>query len=245
MTRRLAARFDAARGDARLSSDIAAYAARLPQDAGTVLVAGTRQARVLVELLRLGYTAHGLEASPDAFDDAQHALRDGGFDVPFFRQDIDGVNLPFRYAGVVIDPRISQRMERLALELALQRMRAHLIGPCIVLLPIEIPREADHPPGAPIVEIERVKVEDGAVITRRRERVVESDAQRMRITDRYELRAGAAVARREDDHVSIEWYDADAALALVRDAGFDSAAVDALASFDDAQRYVVIGSVKS
>ena len=239
----LAARFDGKRNRPR-ESDIAAYASHLPQDAGTILIAGTGHGHVVIELIRLGYQVHGLETTPEAFEHARHALRDARLEAPVFRQELDAINLAFRYAGAVIDAGLSQCIGRHALGIALQRIGAHLVEPGIVLLALEVPHDAEHPPGAPVVEIDRVKLDDGSIVTRRRERTVRSDAHRLDVVERYELRTGRAVTQREDARTTIEWYDENEALELVRAAGFDAPRIDALASDGETRRYAVVASLR-
>jgi len=246
MTAELAARFAQQHPHSIAATDLAAYASHLPQDSGAVLVAGTHAGRLLLELVALGYHAHGVESSAAELAHAQTALDEGGCAAPLFRQDLATLNLAFRYAGMLIGARLWQGLRRASVQSALTRAKAHLVEPGVLLLELEVPAEAEHPPGAPLVEIERVKLADGSIITRRCERSVDAQAHRVNITERYELRAGAAVTAREDARLAIHWYDESEAHVMMIEAGFANVAIEALAcstSDVNARRFLAIGAL--
>ena len=246
MTSELAARFAQQHADSIAATDLAAYASHLPQDSGAVLVAGTHAGRLLLELVELGYHAHGVESSAAELAHAQAALHASGCGAPLFRQDLASLNLAFRYAGMLIGARIWQNLRRRSLQSALTHAKAHLVEPGVLLLELEVPAEAEHPPGAPLVEIERVKLDDHSIITRRCERSVDAQAHRVDVAERYELRSGAAVTAREDARLAIHWYDESEAQVMMIEAGFANVTIEALAcSAGDmsARRFLAIGTL--
>lgn len=241
----LAALFHDLHSSQATASDVDWYVARLPRDAGTLLVAGGDAGRLLLAFCVRGLHAHGIDSSQAALVQCERRLAGAGQSAPLFRQDLDTLNLPFRYAGAMIGASMWQAVHRARTAEALQRLRAHFVDPGVLIIECVTPEYAQHPPGASIIEIERVKLDDGSMITRRSERQVDAEAQRMELTERYERRSGAAVTMREDARATMAWYTSDEMLELVHDAGFANGRVENLRTLepDEATRFAVIASL--
>lgn len=229
------------------AADIDWYARLVPRDRGPVLDALCGTGRLMLALLERDCPVHGVEQDPALYGVCSRRLRDAGRDVPLFRQDLQALNLPFRYAmAFVAGGAFQQLIDPVAIALALSRLRAHLVDPGVLVMELAIPTHAAHPPGAPIVEIERVTCADGSSITLRSEIRVDVDAARMERRERYERRAGRGLAGREDQRLMRTWYREDEALALLHEAGFRTARIEALDPPDDpdaaGHRFAVIAT---
>jgi SAM-dependent methyltransferase len=212
------------------------YASRLPRDAGTVLDAMTGSGGLLIPLLEAGFKVHGADASEAALARCSVRLESAGRSTQLFRQSITALNLPFRYgAAFIADGAVQSLTERVAALDALLRVRAHLIGPGILLLDLFVPDEAAHPPGAPVVELSTLALADGSQIARRSETVVDTARRRSIVRSRFEQRDRTGVLAREDDVREITWYVEDEIVALVGDAGYHDVRFEALPSHDGAQ----------
>ena len=123
---------------------------------------------------------------------------------------------------------------------ALERIRAHLVDPGILLLDFFVPDEATHPPGAPVVEARTVALYDGK-IAHRSETVVDVEARRIDVRSRYEKRVGPMILAREDETLALTWYSEDEATALVAEAGFRDIRIEPPAFVDtrSAQRFAI------
>ena len=122
-------------------------------------------------------------------------LAAGGLTTPLFRQNIAALNLPLRYAAAFVAAGSFQLLtDPVAAQKALERIRAHLVDPGLLLLDLFVPAEAEHPPGAPVVEVQTITLSDGTKIARRSEVFVDVDGRRIDI--QQPLRA----ARTRDDH---------------------------------------------
>ncbi|MEO5700973.1 MAG: class I SAM-dependent methyltransferase [Casimicrobiaceae bacterium] len=231
------------------AADVDWYAAQVPRGCGPVLNALCGTGRLMLALLQRDCPVHGVEEDPALFAVCARRLQDAGRSVPLFRQDLQALNLPFRYGmAFVAGGAFQQLIDPVAIALALARLRAHLVEPRQVVIELAIPAHAAHPPGAPLVEIERVICDDGSSITLRSEIRIDVEAARMERRERYERRAGSGrgLAGREDQRLMRTWYRQDEALALLRDAGFTNARIEPLESVDDpeaaARRFAVIAT---
>jgi len=207
-------------------TEAAWYAAGLPRDAGPSLEVMAGSGRLLLPLLQLGLNAHGVDVSPTMHASCAARLEAAGLTTPLFRQDAVTLNLPFRYAAafvaagsfqLLVDPVAAQKM--------LERIRAHLVAPGMLLMDLYIPAEAAHPPGAPVVHVQTVTLPDGTQIARRSELFVDVEGRRVDIRSRYEQRERATILAREDEVIALTWYTEEEIGALLRDAGFSDVAV--------------------
>src|SRR5262249_19707037 len=155
---------------AATGEEIAWYAARLPRGRGVVLDAMTGSGRMLVALLDAGFQVHGAEASRALLARARSEVERRGHATELFAQSVAALNLPFRYgAAFVADGAFQRLVDPSAALDALLRIRAHLVPPAKLLLDLFVPSGAEHPPGAPVIEIQTVTPGDGGRIGLRSE----------------------------------------------------------------------------
>ena len=206
----------------RASADeVAWYAGCLPQDAGPSLEAMSGSGRLLIPLLQQGRNVHGADQSPTMIASCEARLAAAGLTTPLFRQDIATLNVPFRYvAAIVAAGSFQQLTDSVAAQKALERVRAHLVDPGLLLMDMYVPAEAAHPPGAPVVQIQTVTLPDGSKIARRSEVYVDVEGRRIDIRSRFEQREHATITAREDESLAVTWYTEDEIVALLRDAGY-------------------------
>jgi SAM-dependent methyltransferase len=203
------------------AGEIEWYAARLPRDAGPSLEAMSGSGRLLIPLLQAGFNVHGADLSASMLASCEARLAATTFKTPLFRQDVVSLNLPFRYVAAIIAAGSFQLLfEPLAAQKALQRIRAHLVDPGLLLIDLFVPPEAIHPPGAPLVHVETAALPDGTTIARRSEMFVDAEGRRIDLKSRYEQRERAKVLAREDETLAMTWYGEEEIIALLRDAGF-------------------------
>jgi hypothetical protein len=177
--------------------------------------------RLLIPLLEQKRNVHGADLSPAMLASCETRLAAVGLLTPLFRQDVVTLNLPFRYVAAIIAAGSFQLLtDPVAAQKALERLRAHLVDPGLLLMDFYVPAEAMHPPGAPMVQVETVTLPDGTTIARRSEVVVDAEGRRIDVRSRYEQRARATITAREDETLAFTWYDEDEAVALLRDAGY-------------------------
>ena len=197
------------------------YAGHVPPESGPVLDLGCGSGHLLLALLERGCNVHGVASDTTSLARCEARLRARGRSAPLFRQELAALNLPFRYGMAFLpDGAFQSLLDPVGIGLALERVRAHLIEPGILLLELFTPAVAAHPPGAPLVEIRRIRLDDGATITLRSETQVDPELRRIDRQERYELRRGMGLAGREDQRTALTWYSEDEALHLVREVGF-------------------------
>lgn len=221
--------------------EVAWYAARLPRDAGPLLEAMAGSGRLLIPLVEAGFNVHGVDASEAMLASCGARLESVGKTTQLFRQNISLLNLPLRYATAFIAGGSFQLLtNRVAAVDALARIRAHLIEPGVLLLDLFVPGEAEHPPGAPVVEVRRATLPDGSQIALRSETTIDVPARRCATVSRYEHRQGARAIAREDEMLAYTWYQEDEIVALLAATGYHDIALEAPArSRDDARSFAV------
>ena len=202
-------------------AEVTWYVERLPRDAGPALEAMSGSGRLLIPLLQQRQNVHGVDLSPAMIASCEARLSADELATPLFRQDIVTLNLPFRYVAAIVAAGSFQLLaDPLAAQKALERIRAHLVDPGLLLMDMYIPAEAAHPPGAPVVQIQTVSLPDGSKIARRSEVYVDAEGKRIDIKSRYEQRERATITAREDETLEVTWYSEDEIVALLRDAGY-------------------------
>ncbi len=202
-------------------TEAAWYAQRLPRDAGPSLEVMSGSGRLLIPLMRLGLNVHGVDASPAMLASCEARLGAAALTTPLFRQDAVTLNLPFRYAAAFVAAGSFQLLvDPIAAQKALERIRAHLVAPGVLLMDLYVPAEAAHPPGAPVVHVQTVTLPDGTKIARRSETAVDAEGRRIDIRSRYEQRQRTTVIAREDETLALTWYTEEEIVALLRDAGY-------------------------
>lgn len=201
--------------------EVAWYAARLPRDAGTQLDAMCGSGRFLVPLVEAGFGVHGVDQSESRLASARAKLGATSRSTELFRQNITALNLPFRYAAALIGGGVFQRLaDRVAALDALLRLRAHLIEPAVLLLDLAIPAHAEHPPGAPVIEVRQAMLDDGSRIACRSETTVDAARRVVHTRRRFERREGGRIIGREDEIKTVTWYSEDQIATLLADAGY-------------------------
>lgn len=223
------------------AAEVAWYAARLPRDAGPVLEAMAGSGRLLVPLLEAGLQVHGVDSSQPMLDSCERRLASVGRTTRLYRQSVVTLNLPSRYAAAYIAAGAFQLLaDPVAALDALLRIRAHLIDPGLLLLDLFVPTQAEHPPGAPIVEVRTVSPVEGVQIGLRSETFLDLDLRRIDVKTRYERRVRAAITVREDEAQALTWYSEDQAVRLVGDAGYRDVATEPLAWSVDGGRHFAL-----
>jgi hypothetical protein len=208
------------------AAEVAWYAERLPRDAGPLLEVMTGSGRLLLPLVVQGLSLHGADASPAMLASCEARLAAAGLKAPLFRQDAVTLNLPFRYAAAFIAAGSFQLLvDPVAAQKALERIRAHLVAPGVLLMDLYVPAEATHPPGAAVVHVQTVTLPDGTKIACRSETFVDAEGRRLDIRSRYEQRERARIMAREDEALAVTWYTEEEIVALLGDAGYRNVAV--------------------
>lgn len=214
-------------------SEVDWYLERLPGDDSAILEVMCGSGRLLLPLLDADVHLHGCDSSAAMLASCEARLEDIGFETSLFLQDATRLDLPYHYqaafiaAGslqLIVDPTLAHA--------ALERIRAHLVDPGILLLDFFVPDEALHPPGAPVVEARTVAVYEGLKIAHRSETAVDVDSRRIDIRSRYEKRTGPMILAREDETLALTWYSEDEAVALVAAAGFRDVRIEPPAFVD-------------
>jgi SAM-dependent methyltransferase len=224
-------------------AEVAWYAARLPRDAGPVLEAMAGSGRLLVPLLEAGVQVHGVDSSEAMLASCERRLAAAGLTTRLYRQSVAALNLPGRYAAAFIAAGAFQSLvDPIAALDALLRVRAHLIDPGLLLLDLFVPKQAEHPPGAPIVEVRTVIPGEGVQIGARSETVLDVDLRRLDVKTRYERRDRTAITAREDETLALTWYSEEQAITLVRDAGYRDLHTEPLAWSRDGGRHFALAA---
>jgi cyclopropane fatty-acyl-phospholipid synthase-like methyltransferase len=202
-------------------AEVAWYAQRLPRNQGPLLELMCGSGRLLVPLATQGFKLHGVDSSPAMLASCAARAAARGIEVPLFRQDLAQLNLPFRYAAAFVAVGSFQLItEPGAALLALQRIRAHLVDPGLLLLDMFVPSESELRLGAPLVEVRTVRLGDGSQIALRSESTAWSDARIVRTEYRYAHRRGATRLAEEHEEISLTWYTPEEISALLKDAGY-------------------------
>ena len=197
------------------------YLERLPPGDEAVLEVMCGAGRLLLPLLDHDVNLHGCDSSAAMLATCEAKLEEVGYETTLFLQDATTLNLPFRYrAAFVAAGSLQLVVDPHAACTALERIRAHLVEPGILLLDFFVPNEAVHPPGAPVAEARTVALHDRMKIAHRWETHVDVEGRRIDVKSRYEKRSGPMILAREDETLSLTWYSEDEAKALVADAGF-------------------------
>ncbi len=209
-------------------AEVGWYAQRLPTDAGPLLELMCGSGRLLVPLAAHGFKLHGVDSSTAMLASCAARAAARGIEAPLFRQDLTQLNLPFRYGVAFVAVGSFQLItEPGAALLALQRIRAHLVDPGLLLLDMFVPAESELRLGAPLVEVRTVRLGDGSQIALRSESTVWADARIVRTEYRYAHRRGATRLAEEHEKITLTWYAPEEISALLKDAGYRDVATGA------------------
>ena len=202
-------------------AEVAWYAQRLPKDAGPLLELMCGSGRLLLPLAADGFKLHGVDLSAAMLASCEARLVSRGIVAPLFRQDLTQLNLPFRYSAAFVAAGSFQLLtEPGAALLALQRIRAHLVDPGLLLMDMFVPAESTLRLGAPLVEVRTARLADGTQIALRSESTVWADARMSRTEYRYAHRRGTTRLAEEHETLTLTWYSMDEIAAILSDAGF-------------------------
>ena len=208
------------------AAETAWYAARLPAD-DPVLEVMSGSGRLLIPLLDRDVEVHGCDTSAAMLASCEARLDGMGYQTTLFRQDVTTLDLPFRYAAAFVAAGSFQLLvDPVGARAALERIRAHLVAPALLLLDLFIPAEAEQPPADPLVETRTATLPDRTRITCRTTAVVDLARRRIDHTTRYEKRSGPMILAREDEALAFTWHSEAEITALLGAAGFDDIAIE-------------------
>jgi SAM-dependent methyltransferase len=206
---------------AEANGEAAWYAQRLPKDAGPVLELMCGSGRLLVPLVQEGSKLHGVDASAAMLASCEARLAERQLVAPLFRQDLTQLNLPFRYSAAFVAAGSFQLItDPGAAVTALQRIRAHLVEPGLLLMDMFVPSESAQRLGAPLVELRTARLADGTQIALRSESTMWAEARMCRSENRYAHRRGATRLAEEHETLTLTWYSPDEIAAVLAEAGF-------------------------
>jgi hypothetical protein len=219
----LSALFRDADGPSPADDEIAWYEARLPRDAGSLLAPMCGAGSRLVPLVGAGFNVHGVDASAASLALCERRLSARGDEARLFRQDVVELNLPFRYAAAFVAAGAFQRIvDPRRAQIALARLRSHLVDPGVLILDLSVPAESAQRIAAPLVEIRSVALADGTRIGLRSETTMQPDARLARTASRYVHRRGNDLLAEESEIETVTWYAPDDIASLVSSAGYGS-----------------------
>ncbi len=110
----------------------------------------------------------------------------------------------------------------------------------MLLLDLFVPDGAEHPPGAPVVEVRTVAPAADCRIGLRSETFIDVDLKRIDVKSRYERRDRHTITAREDQMLALTWYSEDEALTLLKDAGYRDPGIEPAAyPRDDGRHFAV------
>lgn len=202
-------------------AQLAWLAHALPAGAGTVLAPMCGAGLLLAPLVAGGRSVHGVDLSAARLASCEARLSAAGVTTPLFRQDVTQLNLPFRYtAAFIANGAIQLITDSAAVAGTLDRLKAHLVDPGLLLLECQVPAESRQRLGAPLVEVRTAKLADGTQIALRSESTCWVDARLLRTDNRYAHRRGSARLAEEHETVTMTWYPPDEIADIVRAAGF-------------------------
>ena len=202
-------------------AEIEWYAQHLPKDAGPLLELMCGSGRLLVPLVAMGPKLHGVDFSTAMLASCEARLAARGLTAPLFRQDLIQLNLPFRYSAAFVASGSFQLLTDPGAALtALQRIRAHLIDPGLLLLDMFVPSDSELRLGAPLVEVRTVTLADGTQIALRSETTVWADSHISHTEYRYAHRRGSTRLAEEHETLSLTWYSPEDITAVLVEAGF-------------------------
>jgi hypothetical protein len=209
-------------------AEVAWYAQHLPKAAGPLLELMCGSGRLLVPLAAEGFKLHGVDSSAAMLASCEARLAERAMPAPLFRQDLTQLNLPFRYCAAFVSAGSFQLItDPGAALLALQRIRAHLVDPGLLLMDMFVPSESAQRLGAPLVEVRTVRLADGSQIALRSESTVWADARMSRTEYRYAYRRGATRLAEEHETRTLTWYSPDEIAAILADSGFGDVIIGA------------------
>jgi hypothetical protein len=111
-----------------------------------------------------------------------------------------------------------------------------------LLLDLSIPDQAEHPPGAAVIEVRHAMLADGTQLACRSERLVDIQKRRIRTQTRYERRERSRILAREDETMTMTWYDEAQISTLLVDAGYRDVRIEVPASAGPNARHFAVSA---
>jgi SAM-dependent methyltransferase len=177
--------------------------------------------RVLVPCLERRAKLHGVDNSAAMLAMCEAKLASRALAATLFRQDVGELNVPFRYgAAFIAGGAFGLLTDPMAARAALERIRAHLVPPGVLVIECFVPGSAQQRLAAPLVEVTTAKLGDGSQIVRRSETTWTPEAKLERAHYRYTHRRGNERLGEEHAVITATWYERDEIAGVVRDAGY-------------------------
>jgi SAM-dependent methyltransferase len=209
--------------------EVAWYAQRLGGPVTLALDAMCGAGRMLIPLVARGLKVHGADGSAPSIARCEQKLAAQALAATLVRQEAPLLNVPFRYgAAYIAGSAFDAIVDPAAAAQALERIRAHLVSPGMLVVSCHVPSTSLQRLAAPLVEVRTVKLDDGSQIALRSETVWTEGARATRSERRYSHRQGSQRVAEETETVKRTWYAPADILDLVRAAGFTSARTEAV-----------------
>ena len=112
----------------------------------------------------------------------------------------------------------------------------------MLLLDLFVPDGAEHPPGAPVVEVRTVAAGADCRIGLRSETFIDVALRRIDVRSRYERRDRHTITAREDEALALTWYSEDEVLTLLKDAGYRDLGIEPAACPRDGGRHFAVSA---
>ena len=225
--------------------EVAWYARHVGDPSVLALDAMCGAGPVLIPLLARGMKVHGVEASATMIARCEDKLAAQSLATTLVRQEVASLNVPFRYgvafiAGSAFDAIVDPASAAAALE----RIRAHLVGPATLVIACRVPSTTLQRLAAPLVEVRTVKLDDGSQVVQRSETVWTEGARAMRAQRRYSHRRGNERLAEESETVRGTWYAPADIVELARAAGFREARTEPLpfAGDEDGETFALVAN---
>jgi SAM-dependent methyltransferase len=206
------------------SHDPDEYARFVEEHGQPALELGCGDGDPLIELRRRGLDVEGADSSADMLDRCRRNAAAAGVEATVYQQRMEALDLPRRYRSIFLaGPTFTLLPDDDAALAALRRIRAHLDGGGVALVPLFVPESV----GADgIGEYSETTAPDGAVLRCGVVAQERDEAARTQLTTlRYERHAAT-----EDTVVDrpwlIHWYTRDGFAALAEAAGLIATVVD-------------------
>ncbi len=215
----IAEAWDALRGDASGWEDRSFYLDVIRERGEPVLDVGCGTGRLLLDYLRLGIDIDGVDVSADMLAICRRKAARDGLSPALYQQPMEDLDLPRRYATIIVPSSSFQLVVDLADAVAtLAGLRRHLEPGGTLVMPfiaMEAPREEHW--------VREAELEDGSIIRRTASAVYDPATGFESTDDLYELLRDGTVVRSEryQRPQATRGYSLEQASELLDEAGFD------------------------
>jgi ubiquinone/menaquinone biosynthesis C-methylase UbiE len=236
----LASTWDLFRGDSSNWEDKLFFREVIRKYGQPVLDVGCGTGRLILDYLEEGLDVDGVDNSPEMLALCRQKAEKRGLHSALFQQEMEELDLPRRYATILVPSSSFQLLPGQALaEEAIRRLYHHLAPGGVLVMTFMIDWKEGMPLQFDWVKVaEIVRPEDGALIRRwMRERYDPANRITALSEERYEVVVDDAVVFREDHERAnaFRWYNQDQATAMYASAGFQTIQVLSGFSFQPAQ----------